>query len=573
MKKCIPLLFLYWFLFVNAFIANCFSIKNEFGRPSFTAPEFVPIPEIKFPSLAIQNRFLEFHSEGPMLPLVDSIFDKVDLEVSSGLSHARIGYIHNGGILIENHSYNVARQVTLMLRFDTTATCISSSFQPNQTLSGLLVFEFDTLLAFEKRFISLEFSVPPVLSLLHHPLWIASEVSSLNYDDIPENNIDSIATKIRDSFDPNEKSVNPEGFGLPHYVPVTQEEFNFTIDFQNTGTDTAINITIADTISPYLDPLTIKPGASSHPYSWELLAPGILKFHFNNINLPDSSVNEPRSHGFISYSIKTFQGLSVGTVIKNTAHIYFDFNLPVGTNTTTNELFSCDSLTSILLPGSSFCSGDTIQVLQNSFIPHLSQWYLDSTWIVSGDTLLFSSLMGGFHQLVLVAQTAYCDQVITLPINILIPDKPVISQSGNTLTSSSAQMYQWIFNNVPIPGAHSISYLAPQTGWYQVQITDAYGCIATSDSLFITQVGIQQMVINTVTAGPNPFHDELRVTCPAGESITLALFAMDGRMLISGIYQASAQDILLDTRKLPSGIYLLRIRGRNFIESKIASKR
>ena len=91
----------------------------------------------------------------------------------------------------------------------------------------------------------------------------------------------------------------------------------YTIHFQNIGSDTVYNVTIIDTISIYLDPYSIQPSASSHPFSWEILAPGILKFHFMNILLPDSNTNEPRSHGFVSFYIHTLQNLTVGINIKN----------------------------------------------------------------------------------------------------------------------------------------------------------------------------------------------------------------------------------------------------------------
>jgi hypothetical protein len=53
--------------------------------------------------------------------------------------------------------------------------------------------------------------------------------------------------------------------------------------------------------------------------------------------LPDSSSNPEGSIGFIQYRIKPISNLPVGTQIENTAHIYFDFNPAIVTNTTVNE--------------------------------------------------------------------------------------------------------------------------------------------------------------------------------------------------------------------------------------------
>jgi hypothetical protein len=50
--------------------------------------------------------------------------------------------------------------------------------------------------------------------------------------------------------------------------------------------------------------------------------------------LPDSNVNEEASHGFLTYQLKQKGHLTPGTVLRNSAAIYFDFNDPVLTNET-----------------------------------------------------------------------------------------------------------------------------------------------------------------------------------------------------------------------------------------------
>ncbi|MEP7170238.1 MAG: T9SS type A sorting domain-containing protein, partial [Bacteroidota bacterium] len=82
--------------------------------------------------------------------------------------------------------------------------------------------------------------------------------------------------------------------------------------------------------------------SSSHPVNINYGAHSrLFTFTFDNINLPDSNVNEPASHGFIRYRIKPLSALVAGNQIKNNAAIYFDFNQPVLTDT---------ALTSIVLP-------------------------------------------------------------------------------------------------------------------------------------------------------------------------------------------------------------------------------
>lgn len=135
------------------------------------------------------------------------------------------------------------------------------------------------------------------------------------------------------AFDPNDKSAEPLGYEEAHFIE-NDIPLSYHIRFQNTGTDTAFQVTVTDVLSPLLDARSIRMGASSHPYTWELRSGGVLVVRFDNIMLPDSNINEAASHGFFKFEIDQQPNNAVGTRIENTASIYFDFNAPVVTNTT-----------------------------------------------------------------------------------------------------------------------------------------------------------------------------------------------------------------------------------------------
>jgi hypothetical protein len=134
------------------------------------------------------------------------------------------------------------------------------------------------------------------------------------------------------SYDPNDKTAQPVGYGGNHYIEQTTD-LDYRIRFQNTGTDTAFNITILDTISPFLDLTTLQMGTSSHSYTWAIQDGNVLRVDFANIMLPDSNVNEPLSNGFFRYRIEQQASNPLGSVINNQAAIYFDYNAPIFTNT------------------------------------------------------------------------------------------------------------------------------------------------------------------------------------------------------------------------------------------------
>jgi uncharacterized repeat protein (TIGR01451 family) len=135
------------------------------------------------------------------------------------------------------------------------------------------------------------------------------------------------------SYDPNDKTSYPKGFGANQLIEANQD-IEYMIRFQNTGTDTAFTVIVKDTLSSLLDALSIQPLASSHRYEWAVLKNNILQFTFPRILLVDSFHNEPQSHGFIKFHIKQKPNLAIGSTIYNKAAIFFDFNAPVITNRT-----------------------------------------------------------------------------------------------------------------------------------------------------------------------------------------------------------------------------------------------
>lgn len=156
-------------------------------------------------------------------------------------------------------------------------------------------------------------------------------------DSVPANNAITYWVKpsnplcVGYPYDPNEKSVFPEGT-----ISVSQQ-LHYTIHFQNTGTGIAKNVIVVDTLSPYLDPTTLKVISSSSIENTTITG-NIVTFELDNINLPDTAMSKTYSIGIIQYTIKPMSNDSPGDVIPNTAGIYFDANPVIITNTTIDSI-------------------------------------------------------------------------------------------------------------------------------------------------------------------------------------------------------------------------------------------
>lgn len=155
-------------------------------------------------------------------------------------------------------------------------------------------------------------------------------------------------------------------------------EIEYTIIFENTGSEIIDRVVIRDTMSSALDVSSIVLGASSHPYEFEIYNDGILKITFDEIQLqPGGSTEEANSRGFVQFRIAQKPINDVGIVIDNGATVYFDYYAPQPTNRV-RHLVGCSDIVntgciiSDVNPGPGNPSGATIKVSPNPFFESTS---------------------------------------------------------------------------------------------------------------------------------------------------------------------------------------------------------
>lgn len=163
-------------------------------------------------------------------------------------------------------------------------------------------------------------------------------ISNWNNDYSPWNNVSTYKPIVKGSYDPNFKEVQPAGVGDKGIISPNDTTLQYMVHFQNLGNYKAQNIFILDTLDDDLDWSTFRPIHESHKCNITISSDGVVRFQFDNIDLPHKDADEEASQGFVAYSIKTKKGLPLGTQFKNSAAIYFDFNEPVITNTTLNTI-------------------------------------------------------------------------------------------------------------------------------------------------------------------------------------------------------------------------------------------
>ena len=295
--------------------------------------------------------------------------------------------------------------------------------------------------------------------------WTPDLVNTLPQDD--EDPIKDIYCGIvTGSYDPNDKTGYPLGVGEDHLIEPNRK-MEYVIRFQNTGTDTAFTVKILDTLDTDLDIFSVRSGASSHNYSFRMHGPRVLEWTFYDIQLPDSTTNEPASNGFVTFTAKQNKDLADGTEINNRVGIYFDYNDPIITNTT-SHIVGRPIKTASWTETKDITDEACEEYTYNSFKYTQTGSYYQIKEGTPTDTLVTLNL------------TIYNTEDLDLSV----------SQTGNTLTVAEVgATYQWfVCDDTNLPLGNEQSFTPTESGSYYVIVTKN-GCTDESSCQGITVLG------------------------------------------------------------------------------------
>lgn len=460
-----------------------------------------------------------------------------------------LGFVNSASLLIEGPAYTTG--------FDLKSNLITSSFRSgfDNTIvlntvndgctptSGQLICVLDPLVQFNSsipspdyfgndtliwNFSNLTYDSGNFLPIIHTTVSSAAQIGDsvtisllltpVSGDSDTLNNSRTYTFPVINGYDPNIKSVYPVGKCDEAYVENGQK-FTYTIQFQNTGNAEAINIVVIDSLNEDLDLTTTRIIGNSHDVWTEVCAGNTIKFHFDSINLPDSTTNEEASHGYIVFEIDPISdSLSHNTVISNKAEIYFDFNPAIITNTCSNTIYDGD---------------------------------LDDFVCISGNELVDS---------VVVATQGSIPAQITTPSGTLQLQALVYPLTVN-------QNVYWSI--IPVTGGATISVsgLITASGngtiWAKaVSVEDN----AKADSILITitnqDLGISDLNQFDFAVYPNPTNNRITISAYFKQDEMMQVIVTD----LSGkeIYKAAKdpnKDLVLDLTPFETGTYILKIKG------------
>ena len=507
----------------------------------------------------------------------------------------KIVYTNDGTETLNNVVVN-------MVKFSKT-TFLSSVPTQNSILNDTISWNIGTLspLASSTISITLKADPPPGISI-GNSIKFSCSIEPLVNDETPLDNRDTLVQVVGGSFDPNSK--DDDLAGVFPFDQLQTKSIDYTIQFQNTGTDTAFNIVIRDTLSAKLDSSSIQMISASHPYQLTIKEGNKLTWTFNDIKLLDSNHNEPASHGYITYSIKPKSNLVLGDTIKNTASIYFDFNLPEKTNT---------EITVLKLPpppqpvvsgiASEYCSNQGVQKGKiinlpsaNSGITVTAKLDGNPLSIASDSTFSFDvgTLSEGVHALLIafvnpggsdsLLQTFSIKTAVTPDVNVFANitnvtslANPVVVTATNAAGGGTSPLYTFaqdrMFNTIlQAEGNSNTLTLNPANllvgdNWIYVRMKTSLSCYATQtniDSILLRRDAVTGIIDvddpgRIINIYPNPFNRQFNINgLNPMKQYEITLVDLNGKQILKKQIQNATQ-LNLTLRSYSTGIYLLNL--------------
>jgi hypothetical protein len=313
-------------------------------NPAFT----ISVPaagnyQVQFAAMGDTAANIDFALTAPVM------FQDLYLSLSSGL--ARPGFTQYYGILCQNRGTTIVSD-TIWYTHDSILSLISSSppFDGYNYPTGYWLFNNFAPGQYIYKSVTMQVPTIPNGGYIGRQLIANARIEPTATDSTSPDNGDDEVDIITGSYDPNLKECWSPTMNSNGDIWPTDLELDYTIHFQNTGTDTAFTVVVVDTLPVELDITTFRMGASSHPCTYDINGANginVATFTFMNILLVDSTTNEPASHGFCQFTIDRFPNLPIGTQILNEANNYFDFNPAIVTNMDTVTIWDPLAVTEV----------------------------------------------------------------------------------------------------------------------------------------------------------------------------------------------------------------------------------
>lgn len=324
----------------------------------------------------------------------------------------------------------IASNYRLELSLPATVSYLASSLPPSSVNGNQYHWNYSAS-AFETENLTIDVMMPgPQFS--GDTLYFISILTSIQGND-SVSVVDTLPAVLTCSFDPNEKLIIPlsSQIGVRDTVNLFDDYIEYQVNFQNTGNDTARDVRIQDNLDVRFDPTTVKLIAASDPVDISIDSNGHLTATFENIYLPDSTVDQLGSMGFLKFSVRLQPSNTHNYFVTNTASIIFDQNPAILTEPCLFRRVDCKDIGIPIITAGDYCTlNNYVSVFSTNGFNASYQWSLNSNIISNVDTAILNFPQTGTYNLQITVDLPQCHSDSIFSFNVTHTAPTVVLQSN-----------------------------------------------------------------------------------------------------------------------------------------------
>jgi hypothetical protein len=220
-------------------------------------------------------------------------------------------------------------------------------------------------------------------------------------------------------------------------------------------------------------------------------------------------------------------------------------------------------------------SGPTEFCVGGGVILDVGPGFASYLWSSGSTTPSVYATQSGSYSVIVLDQHGCIDSSLqSTPIQVTVwKPYPQISQNGIVLSSTPFVSYQWhelrfdVYDSLLV-GQTNQTYSVWRNSWYFVVVTDANGCVGSSDTVYIERKspdGIEETFADNLAIFPNPADDHLQIefnlSSPAEVSIYLTDLAGRVVKLVTESQKALEIKSSVSLNDLSNGTYMVWIES------------